>query len=204
MLVANEAYAWQSICSAPQFMHSQKSQLGIHSLNGHWQCCILWTCKHAPSGQLSVISYTYRSWMLPPRSLEKVLCSHTVPFQPLVSDAAVSSEELAHVDKVLTECKEPDYWFAASRDGNRESHYRGQALYDVALLNCDCVSPCGGLPKGEQADESQDLCVIWLAGGQLHKLLHVCCAAYQANLCEPQQVRHGPCTRQKDAAELCS
>ena len=29
------------------------------------------------------------------------------------------------MDKVLAECKDPDYWFAASRDGNRESHYRG-------------------------------------------------------------------------------
>ena len=68
------------------------------------------------------------------------------------------------MDKVLSECKEPDYWFAASRDGNRESHYRGQALYDVALLTCGCVSPCGGLPQWEQADESQEpLCVPKLA-----------------------------------------
>ena len=58
---------------------------------------------------------------------------HTVPFASADNlhedpDSSVSEEERVRVDKVLAECREPDYWFAASRDGNREAHYRGAAL----------------------------------------------------------------------------
>ena len=39
--------------------------------------------------------------------------------------------ERARVQNIVDEAKQPDYWFAASKDGSRESHYRGaHFLYD--------------------------------------------------------------------------
>ncbi len=35
------------------------------------------------------------------------------------------AEEAERVARIMTEQDAPDYWFAASRDGNREGHYRG-------------------------------------------------------------------------------
>lgn len=37
-------------------------------------------------------------------------------------------EEHARVEAILAESTAPDYWFAASKDGNREGHYRGAHL----------------------------------------------------------------------------
>jgi len=37
-------------------------------------------------------------------------------------------EEHSRVEAILAEAASPDYWFAASRDGNREGHYRAPHL----------------------------------------------------------------------------
>ena len=37
------------------------------------------------------------------------------------------AEEAERVSRIMTEQDADDYWFAASRDGNREGHYRGVA-----------------------------------------------------------------------------
>ena len=38
----------------------------------------------------------------------------------------IAPEESERVKAITAECHAEDYWFAASRDGNRESHYRGK------------------------------------------------------------------------------
>lgn len=44
-------------------------------------------------------------------------------------DLGVAPDELRRVERIVAEADNEDYWFAASRDGNRETHYRGmQAL----------------------------------------------------------------------------
>lgn len=39
-----------------------------------------------------------------------------------------SAQERARVTGILAEPEAPNYWFEASRDGNREAHYRGRHL----------------------------------------------------------------------------
>lgn len=39
-----------------------------------------------------------------------------------------SAEQADYVRKVVAEWDAPDYWFDASKDGNREMHYRGNAM----------------------------------------------------------------------------
>ena len=48
-----------------------------------------------------------------------------VPFGPSVDSSEPTQEEVARVEKILSEADEDRYWFAASKDGNRISHYRG-------------------------------------------------------------------------------
>ena len=60
------------------------------------------------------------------RSLERVLSAHDVPFDASFDDAQPAEEEAARVAKILGEADDADYWFAASRDGNREGHYRSE------------------------------------------------------------------------------
>lgn len=38
----------------------------------------------------------------------------------------VSEDEKDRVRHIVEEAEDPNYWFAASRDGSRESHYRGK------------------------------------------------------------------------------
>jgi hypothetical protein len=40
-------------------------------------------------------------------------------------EIGVSGSEKERVRKIVAESEEEDYWFAASKDGNREIHYRG-------------------------------------------------------------------------------
>ena len=48
-----------------------------------------------------------------------------VPFAPSVDSSEPTEEEVVRVEKILSEADDDDYWFAASKDGNRISHYRG-------------------------------------------------------------------------------
>ncbi len=40
----------------------------------------------------------------------------------------MSEAEKANVSRVVSEAHRADYWFAASKDGSRESHYRGAII----------------------------------------------------------------------------
>lgn len=62
------------------------------------------------------------------RSLERLVSCQLVGFQGGLDEAPPSSEERARVAAILAEPSSPTYWFAASRDGNREAHYRGSHL----------------------------------------------------------------------------
>lgn len=48
-----------------------------------------------------------------------------VPFAPSIDSSQPIQEEIARVEKILSEADDDQYWFAASKDGNRVSHYRG-------------------------------------------------------------------------------
>lgn len=40
----------------------------------------------------------------------------------------------ANAQGIVDEAYSPDYWFCASKDGNRESHYRGRELRALFAL----------------------------------------------------------------------
>ena len=54
-----------------------------------------------------------------------MIASTEVRFAARVDETEASSAERERVERILLEAADPDYWFAASRDGNREAHYRG-------------------------------------------------------------------------------
>ncbi|BDA49980.1 hypothetical protein COCOBI_15-1080 [Coccomyxa sp. Obi] len=62
------------------------------------------------------------------RSLERLVSWQEVAFSGEVDMAEPEAEETERVDRIMAEAEAPDYWFAASRDGNREGHYRGDHL----------------------------------------------------------------------------
>lgn len=64
------------------------------------------------------------------RSLEKYLELSKVPLssEDQLNDSMPSQQEQDNVQAVLQEADCPSYWVSASKDGNRESHYRGPAL----------------------------------------------------------------------------
>ena len=45
----------------------------------------------------------------------------------------IAPEDLERVKSVVAESEDEKYWFAASRDGNRESHYRGEEIATSSL-----------------------------------------------------------------------
>ena len=54
-----------------------------------------------------------------------MIASTEVRFGARVDEAEASPAERERVECILLEASDPGYWFAASRDGNREAHYRG-------------------------------------------------------------------------------
>lgn len=62
------------------------------------------------------------------RSLERLLSCRHIDFQGGLDAAPPTAEEQQRVAAILSEPSSPTYWFEASRDGNREAHYRGPHL----------------------------------------------------------------------------
>eukprot|EP00879_Flechtneria_rotunda_P011304 GHRR01011809.1.p1 GENE.GHRR01011809.1~~GHRR01011809.1.p1 ORF type:complete len:303 (+),score=102.57 GHRR01011809.1:136-1044(+) len=62
------------------------------------------------------------------RCLERVISRHLVQLVQPTDMADAAAEELTHVQGVIAEADDKDYWYHASRDGNRENHYRNPAL----------------------------------------------------------------------------
>lgn len=63
------------------------------------------------------------------RSLERVLGSQQVGLRSPSNGqpSAPTAEAVAVVERVVREWEAEDYWFHASKDGNREGHYRGRS-----------------------------------------------------------------------------
>eukprot|EP00775_Hariotina_reticulata_P011186 gene11186-11336_t len=55
--------------------------------------------------------------------------------------AAASPEEVARVQHVVAEADDDNYWYHASRDGNREQHYRSPALGVTLAHELACFRP---------------------------------------------------------------
>ena len=72
----------------------------------------------------------------PCRCLERILHKHTLQLSDQFDEAGPSAAEQDIAKKVIAEAEDPDYWFAASKDGNRESHYRGEESTDTPASSC--------------------------------------------------------------------
>lgn len=62
------------------------------------------------------------------RSLQRLLISHEVLLDTTVDPRPVDPIEQERVQSIVEEAYGDDYWFAASRDGNRAEHYTGQCV----------------------------------------------------------------------------
>ena len=60
------------------------------------------------------------------RSLERCIDCQDVQLPGPIDNAKPSIVQQANVKAVLGEAEDPNYWVSASKDGNRESHYRGE------------------------------------------------------------------------------
>lgn len=58
------------------------------------------------------------------RCLERVISRHVMPLQLPTDLADAPAHEFERVQGVVAEAEDENYWFHASRDGNREKHYR--------------------------------------------------------------------------------
>jgi hypothetical protein len=61
------------------------------------------------------------------RSLEQLLSVTELPLQQPPDESPSSQEERTRAATVHAEAANPSYWTDASRDGGRETHYRGAA-----------------------------------------------------------------------------
>ncbi|KAF6251300.1 hypothetical protein COO60DRAFT_1561459 [Scenedesmus sp. NREL 46B-D3] len=62
------------------------------------------------------------------RCLERVVSRRVVQLQQPADLSGASADEAARVQGVVAEADDDNYWFHASRDGNRDNHYRNPAL----------------------------------------------------------------------------
>ncbi|KXZ55125.1 hypothetical protein GPECTOR_3g277 [Gonium pectorale] len=90
------------------------------------------------------------------RCLERRLLEHMVPLQRGAAPDArhPEPEEAERVRGVVAEADSPGYWFNASKDGNRESHYRSSYLgvtlvHDLAVFKS---GPGAHAPGGASND----------------------------------------------------
>ena len=68
------------------------------------------------------------------RSLERLLSCREVPFTASRDGAEPAAADHERVLTILAEADDEDYWFAASRDGNRAAHYTGAPAAASPLL----------------------------------------------------------------------
>jgi hypothetical protein len=90
------------------------------------------------------------------RSLERALSVRDVPFDGAapIDPSPPSPEEHARVQTILAEAAGEDYWFAASRDGNREGHYRGHHLGATLVFRHRMRDGGGGVSGSGNGDAS--------------------------------------------------
>ncbi|KAK9826359.1 hypothetical protein WJX81_001998 [Elliptochloris bilobata] len=127
------------------------------------------------------------------RSLERVIAQTEVRFAASVDEAEPEAAERERVERILLEAADPDYWFAASRDGNREAHYRGTHLGATLVFPLPGASPAdlgpgtAATPQGpgdaaaalrqriaafrERVDSELPAMYCWLSDASLHVTL---------------------------------
>lgn len=99
-----------------EWLHLQDYLMLAESFHGCFrQCTVHPVCQ------------TIQAVCLVVRSLEKYLELSKVPLssEDQLNDSMPSQQEQDNVQAVLQEADCPSYWVSASKDGNRESHYRG-------------------------------------------------------------------------------
>lgn len=67
-----------------------------------------------------------RLWVFLVRALERCIDCQDLQLPGPIDNAKPSIAQQANVKAVLREAEDPNYWVSASKDGNRESHYRGE------------------------------------------------------------------------------
>eukprot|EP00928_Gymnodinium_smaydae_P042815 TRINITY_DN28802_c0_g1_i1.p1 TRINITY_DN28802_c0_g1~~TRINITY_DN28802_c0_g1_i1.p1 ORF type:complete len:264 (-),score=31.99 TRINITY_DN28802_c0_g1_i1:205-894(-) len=100
------------------------------------------------------------------RSQERLLCSVPITLGGRPGGLA-SPTSKAYVDKVIDEYKSEDYWLQASRDGSRESHYRGAVLGNSLVAFITDVPP-GMSSLRSQVDAALPGCYEWFSEISLH------------------------------------
>ncbi|KAK9813428.1 hypothetical protein WJX73_008260 [Symbiochloris irregularis] len=122
------------------------------------------------------------------RSLERVISWHEVAFSATASKVGPSEEEISRVQAVVAEADAPDYWISASKDGNREQHYRGgfigatlackpelEDINNPKVSGWDMVLPwsCLGVIRQFQKKVDADLpgMYVWFSEESLHMTL---------------------------------
>ncbi|KAK9866566.1 hypothetical protein WJX84_005361 [Apatococcus fuscideae] len=77
------------------------------------------------------------------RSCEKLLSYQESKLDQNIDSSEASVEEQGRVQHILTEAHDPNYWFSVSKDGNRETHYRGPHLGASLIHKLRSGSPAG-------------------------------------------------------------
>lgn len=83
------------------------------------------------------------------RSLQRLLISHEVLLDATVDPRPVDPMEQERVHAIVEEAYQDDYWFAASRDGNRAGHYTSQCIGATLMHKLAAFS--GGAPDSLSA-----------------------------------------------------
>ncbi|KAG2493056.1 hypothetical protein HYH03_008719 [Edaphochlamys debaryana] len=136
--------------------------------------------------QLNIVFYECRS-------LERRLLQHSAPLRAAapLDPRHPEPEEQARVRGVVAEADDPGYWFLASKDGSRESHYRSPHLgvtlvHDLAPFRpggAEPAAPAPASPSGrpyghalpalvrafrERVDAALPGLYCWFADASLH------------------------------------
>lgn len=104
------------------------------------------------------------------RSLEKLLTEQQLPLSGRTDESTPSQEELDSTQAVLNEFREEgldDYWYHVSKDGSRESHYRGKAVGATLVHFLDHV-PEAVMAFQESVDAALPGMYTWFDHSSLH------------------------------------
>ena len=97
-----------------------------------------------------------------------------------LSLCVIEPGERARVQNIVDEAKQPDYWFAASKDGSRESHYRGaHVLYNVRFSIDNWVVDPGRLVHSFPGPALGCTMMVQVKIPENQELIHTAIAAFQ-------------------------
>ena len=94
----------------------------------------------------------------------------------------VEPGESARVQNIVDEAKQPDYWFAASKDGSRESHYRGAHVLYNAISSIDNLVIYTGLIRIVPGPALGCTLIVPVMAPENQELIHNAIAAFQRRI----------------------